>query len=394
MASEPNILYLCSHCPYGEPFGGAIRTRLVAEGLRIAGRVTIVPISWSPWSDACMDAVRAERFAVRDAVLQRPQQRRLSATLLRNISGKYLNTDDRMVDATDRATVLDLARRADVVWIHGVAIANALNTWRWERTVLDVDDLMSRYNKARASYDHGIERARAMWQSRRWKSRETYLLERFDRVVVCSEEDKHYLGAGDRVHVIPNSFECATPPRYGTHTGPPRFGFVGTMRWEPNRDAVRWFARDVMPLISRVSPTADFRVVGREGQELLQSEGLTGTALGYLEDPTEEMATWTAMVVPVRFGGGTRVKIAESFARGIPVVSTRLGAFGYKIEHRRELMLADSPQEFAAACLEVASDPALAVGIAARATECFIHDYSPASMRARVSQLVSTTLAH
>lgn len=119
---------------------------------------------------------------------------------------------------------------------------------------------------------------------------------------------------------------------------------------------MKWFGKEVMPVIAETLAGAEFRVVGKAGADLLERHGIHGTALGYVDDPAPEMATWTAMVVPIRFGGGTRVKIAEAFARGIPVVSTHAGAFGYDIADRRELMLADSPEAFASACVAVAKD--------------------------------------
>jgi Glycosyl transferases group 1 len=383
---EPSILYLCANCPYGETYGASIRARLVAEGLRLAGAVTIAPVSWYPWPESSVTSVR-QYFSVTRQVLQEQQERRLSATLLRNMSAKWLNTDDRVVNPRDRAMIAEFANDADLVWVEDIGIANALGIWRWNRTVLDADDLLSRYHFARSRYEHGAKRLRTVWQSRRWKCREASFVKRFDRVVACSEDDRKYLGSHPRVCVIPNSFECSVARIRKAPAGSARFGFIGTLQWEPNRDAVRWFAREVMPIISRACPGAEFRIVGRDGVELLQKDALTGTALGYVDDPTDEMATWTAMVVPVRFGGGTRVKIADAFARGIPVVSTRTGAFGYEVAHRRELMLADSSQDFATACISVAGQPSLAVELIKSAANCLTDYYSPDSIRERVRRL-------
>ncbi|BFU93234.1 MAG: hypothetical protein NTAFB01_44210 [Nitrospira sp.] len=73
--------------------------------------------------------------------------------------------------------------------------------------------------------------------------------------------------------------------------------------------------------------------------------------LGFVDDPTSEIATWSAMIVPIRTGGGTRIKIAEAFSRKCPVVSTSQGAFGYQVVDGEDLLLADSAEEFAAACV-------------------------------------------
>lgn len=390
-SGEPNILFLCANCPYGETYGGTIRARLVAEGLRLAGRVTIAPVSWYPWPERGLNCVK-QHFAVTRQVLQEEQRRRLSSTILRNVSARFLNTDDRLVNAVDRKMIAELVRDADLIWIEDIGIANSLGTWRWKRAVLDADDLLSSYHVARSQHEHGAKRLRTLWQAGRWRRRELTFVRRFDRVVVCSEADHGALGSGRRVRVIPNSYEYSGPC-VRKAAGSPRFGFIGTLQWEPNRDAVRWFARDVMPNILRLCPDAEFRVVGRNSVEFFEDERLPGTPLGYLEDATDEMAGWTAMVVPVRFGGGTRVKIAEAFARRIPVVSTSLGAFGYDVAHGGELMLADSAEEFANACAAIAMDASLGAGLAERAAACLKRNYSPHSVRDRVRMLACEVLA-
>jgi glycosyltransferase involved in cell wall biosynthesis len=87
------------------------------------------------------------------------------------------------------------------------------------------------------------------------------------------------------------------------------------------------------------------------GSETFSHLGSDIQGLGWVADPGPEIATWAAMVVPIRMGGGTRIKIAEGFARQCPVVSTSLGAYGYDVTDNEELLLADSAGAFAAACI-------------------------------------------
>ena len=84
--------------------------------------------------------------------------------------------------------------------------------------------------------------------------------------------------------------------------------------------------------------------------------GVTG--LGYVEDPGSEIATWSAFIVPLRLGAGTRVKIAESFARGCATVSTSLGAFGYPVQHDKEILIANTAADFVEGCRSLLTDPA------------------------------------
>jgi polysaccharide biosynthesis protein PslH len=104
------------------------------------------------------------------------------------------------------------------------------------------------------------------------------------------------------------------------------------------------------------------------------------------------MATWTAMCVPIRFGGGTRVKISEAFVRRLPVVSTRLGAFGYDVESGRELLLADDPAAFAGACITLARDAGLADRLIVAAEKLFRARYSTPAIRQRIAAIAEHIL--
>jgi len=142
----------------------------------------------------------------------------------------------------------------------------------------------------------------------------------------------------------------------------PRFDivFVGSMDWMPNQDAVRFFLAEILPLIRRTIPDCSVGIVGRtpsaEMIELGRRDGrvtLTGTV------PDVRPFLWDAKlsIVPLRIGGGTRLKIYESMAAGTPVVSTSIGAEGLEVTNGSDIRLADTPESFAAACLELITNP-------------------------------------
>jgi glycosyltransferase involved in cell wall biosynthesis len=98
--------------------------------------------------------------------------------------------------------------------------------------------------------------------------------------------------------------------------------------------------------------------------------------LGWIEDPENEISTWSAMIIPIQTGGGTRIKIADAFSRKVPVVSTRYGAYGYDVKGGTELLLADSPRDFSAACVSLAKDTMLGAKLAETAWSRFLKDWS------------------
>src|SRR5205823_2804195 len=133
--------------------------------------------------------------------------------------------------------------------------------------------------------------------------------------------------------------------------------FVGAMDWEPNVDAVEHFCREIWPSVQAGAPAARFRIVGRNPdrrvQKLISSSvevtGLVPSVVDHLRDAA-------VIVVPLRIGGGTRLKIYEAMAAGKAVVSTSVGAEGLDVHHGRDIVLADAPQSFADAVVTLVRD--------------------------------------
>jgi glycosyltransferase involved in cell wall biosynthesis len=124
-------------------------------------------------------------------------------------------------------------------------------------------------------------------------------------------------------------------------------------------DGLQWFLGDAWPAVKQSVPDAELRLIGAESEKLAAAARNAGvTGLGYVENPAREIATWSAFIVPLRLGAGTRVKIAESFARGCATLSTSLGAFGYPVRNGKEILIADTAPDFAEACRSLLTDPA------------------------------------
>jgi len=147
---------------------------------------------------------------------------------------------------------------------------------------------------------------------------------------------------------------------------------------------MKWFLRECWPLVKDEIPSAHLRLVGKDTDGPLKPNAPDVDALGYITDPANEIATWSTMIVPVIHGAGTRIKIAEAFSRKCPAVSTSLGAYGYDVRHRRELLLADDPKEFAAASVSLIRDRAAAKAMAERAYAAFLEKWTWDAIAPRV----------
>jgi polysaccharide biosynthesis protein PslH len=140
------------------------------------------------------------------------------------------------------------------------------------------------------------------------------------------------------------------------------FIFVGSMDWLPNIEGVVWFAKEILPLIRRRKPACRVVIAGRKpGPEILALAAadagieVTGTV------PDVRPYLWNSQVsiLPLRIGGGTRMKVYEAMAAGLPVVSTSVGIEGLACQPGRDLLIGDSPEEFAERCISLFDDPNL-----------------------------------
>jgi sugar transferase (PEP-CTERM/EpsH1 system associated) len=155
--------------------------------------------------------------------------------------------------------------------------------------------------------------------------------------------------------------------------------FVGSMDWLPNVDGVTYFVQEVLPLIRRRRPECKFAIVGRTPPESILKLGRTVPGVlvtGTVKDVRPYLWGASVSVVPLRIGGGTRLKIYEAMAAGLPVVSTNVGAEGLEVHPPNDIRIADDPKDFAGHCLELLEDERASRQMAARALEMVASNYS------------------
>jgi glycosyltransferase involved in cell wall biosynthesis len=155
--------------------------------------------------------------------------------------------------------------------------------------------------------------------------------------------------------------------------------FSGSMDWLPNVDAVEFFLSEVLPLIREKLPNASFTIAGRspDARVLKAAEGVAGvTVTGKVADMRPYLWGSKLSVVPIRIGGGTRLKIYECMAAGLPVVSTTVGAEGLSYTDGRDILLADDPADLAAACIRLLTNEPARRALARNAMERVRRDFS------------------
>ena len=195
------------------------------------------------------------------------------------------------------------------------------------------------------------------------------------------------------VTVVPNGVNLQQyRPASGKRTptlAAPVLAFTGKMDFRPNVDAACWFADEVLPRIRKAMPAVTFAVVGRDPhpriQELAGRPGILVT--GYVDDDLPYFQDATVYVVPLRVGGGTRLKVLTAMAVENAIVSTTLGCEGLGVQSGSELILADSAEEFAAQTLALLDDDARRRALGHRAREFVSQRYSWPAIAPRLEQI-------
>ncbi len=228
---------------------------------------------------------------------------------------------------------------------------------------------------------NAASRAYLREQWRRMVAFERRVCRTVDHVVAVSDTDAERMRREydvDSVSTVPTGVDteyfqpAATPSR-----SPGALVFTGSMDWHPNEDGIRFFVEQIFPDIRRACPDATITIVGRNPTPtLVRLAGNAGhtTVTGRVPDVRPFLEHAAVVIVPLRIGGGTRLKIFEAMAMGCAVVSTTIGAEGLPVDHGTHLLIADSPREFADACIRLLRDAAMARRLGDQAAE-YVHKH-------------------
>jgi len=388
------ILFITSHAPDGPDHGARLRARNLLLQLAKLGEVHLVlagsyeKFSYAKQSDIdIMRPIRTYDFSpwIIEGIHERFRY---------ELGSSYLNTYGARAKVEDRTSLRDLIDSYDLVWVHGLRVANGFDLWRWPRSVLDIDDIPSEVAKTKMRNAIGAkEKLRAMRQFLRWRRHEARILERFDAMAVCSESDRERFLTSSRVQVIYNGFDVPREVPKRQRYLPIRIGFVGSLEYAPNAEGLQWFLSEVWPRIFGKFPDITLRIAGKysERKEWSNIYGVEG--LGWVDDLDGEVDTWALTIVPIFEGGGTRIKISTAFSYKCPVVSTALGAYGYEVSDGNEILIANSAIDFGTACIRILDDQELGERLSENAWNAFLQKWTWNANGPRIADLVQAALA-
>jgi len=370
-----NLLFLTPQLPYPPEHGGSLRAYNLIRVLAQRHHITLLSLVHSPDDLGRAGPLRdcCRRIEVVPAPTRSPWQRALSVLL-----SPEPDLALRLVSAEFQAWLDALLREDhfDVLQIEEIMLARyglALNVASRPRLVFDTYN--AEYVLQQRAFETDVRDPRrwagALYSFIQWRKLRSYearVCRHFDCTVVVSEADAAALRALDPalpLLVVPNGVDAAHYAGYVPGADDPvlppnSLVFTGKMDFRPNVDAVLWFVESVLPIIQQQVPEVRFYVVGQSPLPRVQALAANHAVIvtGRVPDVRPYIAGAAVYVVPLRIGGGSRLKILEALAMGQAVVSTSLGCEGYPLTAGRELVIADEPGEFAQAVMELLRDPA------------------------------------
>jgi sugar transferase (PEP-CTERM/EpsH1 system associated) len=217
------------------------------------------------------------------------------------------------------------------------------------------------------------------WKLKRYEKK---VISDFDMNITVSELDKNVLQKLDReakVTVVSNGVDVDYFRPLDVPAEDDNIVFVASMDWYPNADAAIYFAQEIWPLLKEKLPHIQMNLVGghppRQAVELSRKER-SFKAHGFADDIRPYMAKAAAYVVPIRIGGGTRLKILDAMAMGKAIVSTSIGSEGLEVTAGENILIADTPQEFVDKIAQIIEEPHLRKHLEENARETAVNLYS------------------
>lgn len=360
-------LIVAPYSPYPVVFGGAIRLYHLLKMFAELSEVSVV--AWDTWGDDGSAKAHLETFCKR-AVLVPGSPLKTTPKWLLQARG-LLGTKTFQYHAFHTRqfqSEIDRLQRADR-YDNIIIDQSQMSYYRAHQPgalrILDQHNIEYELLERRVPVQRNpAKRAALAIEARRYRAYELSVSEQFDLIFTTSDRERDELRRmlrGPLVESLPNSIDTDVLALRTEEPTANEITFVGTTQVDANRDGIIYFMEQIFPLIERMVPDVRFTIVGGKPPAEIREYGRRPNVAvtGFVDDVRPYMARAKVSVVPLRSGGGTRLKIVEGLSMGVPTVSTSIGAEGIDVVDGTHLLLADTPQLFAERVAALLNDPAL-----------------------------------
>jgi len=364
------------YCPYPPDYGAAIRSFYILRELTKRYEVSVALLG-QPDSEAILHETGMRLADVATVpVPEMPGQLKKRFQQLVSLLGPRTSMSVIQSSSLLRAKIEELAeaRKFDLVHIEHFPLASHADGLGGLPRVVDAHNVeYDNIRRLAAVTSSPMRRFFYSVESRKMKKEELRAYRRSDLVFAASDRDAEILVPdlrGTPAVVIPNGVDtdAFTPP--GEDPEPGTIVFVGALNYAPNADGIGYFLREIYPMVRRQHPGVRLSIVGGGVPAWLR--GLEDTSVrvtGYVKDIRPYLHRASVAIVPLRAGGGTRLKVLEAMAAEKAIVSTSIGCEGIEVSGGDSLMLADEPAEFAAAVVQLLENPGRGRAMGARGRE-------------------------
>jgi sugar transferase (PEP-CTERM/EpsH1 system associated) len=394
------VLFLTPRLPFPPNRGGEIT---VFNFLRVLSRtheVSLVSFYDSPEELAYRGEL--ERYCAHVDMVRRPRKLG-TGVLARSVFSRTSYAIARHASAQFAAALRAMVARAapDVLQVETFVMGQYLSHTGQIPTVLDMHNVTWLIWDRMAEVTSPWLRPFVRIQAARVRRDELAICRAVDLCAPVSSADLVELtraaGEGIRSVIVTPAVDCELFTPVAPEDAGPEVLFVGSMNYAPNVDAAEYFCHDILPRIAETIPDVHFSIVGANPPPSVTRLAVEGRVhvTGFVPDVRPYYAAAAAVVVPLRVGGGIRMKILEGMALGVPVVSTSIGAEGLGLVPGRDLLIADTPDDFAASVVRLVRDRELRRRLAAQARRTaeqrFSWDAVGATLTGIYESLVPTT---
>jgi len=379
-----NILIVTTRLPYPMISGAKIRAFHILKALAERHKVTLISFYGSQTEERHFDiyaSLGVRLIPILNPTIDRPVG--FKALFRSLLSGLPLTVSKYSHFAMAEA-IAENSRTADVIHCEHMHMAEYLLGIHGKPNVLDAHNVETqiayRYSRCESNM---LKKLVLFLNYRAMRSYEKKVCAGCDMTLSVSLEDQQVLksefGAGC-VRLLENGVDVDyfSPVNMNLQDHPKKLVFVGAMDWLPNSDGIKYFVKDIFPIIRQDYPGIKLDVVGKDPpRDIRQLSDIYGIKVtGTVDDVRPYVHDSHIYVVPLRFGGGSRLKILEAFSMGKPVVSTTLGCEGIECVNGKHLLVADNPADFAASVVRLLKDPELCCRLTSNARTLAVNTYS------------------
>lgn len=392
------ILFLTQIIPYPPDAGPKVKTWHVLRYLARAGHQVILASFLRPEEAQHLSALRRVCAEVHTVPIRRSRLADIGYWLRSHMTGRPFLIERDDLPAM-RALVKRLVTEGQIDMIHADQLTMSLYALPYARrgrpdaeggkagaggkvplTLFDAHNAVWTIVERMSANAPWFLRSVANVEARRVKRYEGEIVRRFDFTLAVTEPDRLALeeaarlatdsasGGHPTIRVVPIAVDTRELQPVRRQQGSKEIVTLGTLHYPPNADGIRWFVREVFPLIGETVPGATLTIIGKNPPvdflQLAAQHPEVIKVTGYVPDLTPYMEKAAVMVVPVRAGGGMRVRILEALARGMPVVTTTIGLEGIAARDGEEVLVADSAEGFAQAVVKLLVDQSLQARLA------------------------------